>query len=404
MSFKLLSLSSMYPGFLESFYIKNPQSKHMQYEDQYNLLLNNSTEFAASYTRNFRKLGIDAKCIISNDNSLQTKWKAENGLNSDKSSDILFEQVNSFKPDILWIEDFSCLNSGWFTEVRNKIKTIKLIIAYHCAPYNKEILGKLKNADFIFTCTPGLKKSFEDEGLKVYMVYHGFDNELLTKIDRKTDTSFNNLIFSGSLITGGFNHNARINLIESLLKEKINLTLYVTLENRYKIKAKQLIYILTNFLKKLNMQSITERVPIFEYGQTPVKSYSDILLKSNNHPLYGMDMYNLFNNSKVVLNMHIDVAGEYAGNMRMFEVTGMGSCLLTDNKKNMEDLFEAGEEVVVYDSPGDCIDKVRWLLENENERAKIARKGQKRTLESHTVEKRCKSIIDIINNELSISQ
>jgi len=394
----------MYPGFLESFYIKNPQSKHMQYEDQYNLLLNNSTEFAASYTRNFRKLGIDAKCIISNDNSLQTKWKAENGLNSDKSSDILFEQVNSFKPDILWIEDFSCLNSGWFTEVRNKIKTIKLIIAYHCAPYNKEILGKLKNADFIFTCTPGLKKSFEDEGLKVYMVYHGFDNELLTKIDRKTDTSFNNLIFSGSLITGGFNHNARINLIESLLKEKINLTLYVTLENRYKIKAKQLIYILTNFLKKLNMQSITERVPIFEYGQTPVKSYSDILLKSNNHPLYGMDMYKLFNNSKVVLNMHIDVAGEYAGNMRMFEVTGMGSCLLTDNKKNMEDLFEAGEEVVVYDSPGDCIDKVRWLLENENERAKIARKGQKRTLESHTVEKRCKSIIDIINNELSISQ
>ena len=60
------------------------------------------------------------------------------------------------------------------------------------------------------------------------------------------------------------------------------------------------------------MQRITERVPIFEYGLTPVKNYSDTLLKSNHHPLYGIDMYNLFNNSKIVLNMHIDVAGEYA--------------------------------------------------------------------------------------------
>jgi spore maturation protein CgeB len=394
----------MYPGYLESFYRKNPQTKNMLYEDHYNLLINNATEFAASYTRNFLKLGIDTKCIISNDNSLQTKWKAENRVNSDKNSDILFEQVNAFKPDILWIEDLSCLNDVWFTEARNKIKTIRLIIAYHCAPYNKEILGKLKNADFIITCTPGLKKSFENEGLKVYMVYHGFDNELLTKTNQKVGTSYNNLIFSGSLITGGYNHNARINLIESLLKEKIDLSLYVTLENGYKIKAKQLIYILANFLKKLKMQKITERVPIFEYGLTPVKNYSGTLLKSNHYPLYGMDMYNLFNNSKIVLNMHIDVAGEYAGNMRMFEVTGVGSCLLTDNKKNIKDLFEVGKEIVVYDTPEDCIAKVKWLLENEQERAKIARMGQKRTLESHTVEKRCKSIIDIINKEFSKSE
>jgi spore maturation protein CgeB len=236
------------------------------------------------------------------------------------------------------------------------------------------------------------------------MVYHGFDNELLSKIDKKEDPYLDNLIFSGSLITGGSNHNARINLIESLLRERIDLALYVTLESNYRIKAKQLIYMLSNFLKKLKMQRITERVPIFEYGLTPVKNYSDTLLKSNHNPLYGIDMYNLFNNSKIVLNMHIDVAGEYAGNMRMFEVTGVGSCLLTDNKKNIKDLFVAGEEVVVYDSPGDCIDKVKWLLENEHERAKIAGMGQKRTLESHTVEKRCKSIIDIINKEFSISE
>jgi len=393
----------MYPGYLESFYRKNPQTNVQPYEDHYNLLINDATEFAGSYTRNFRKLGIDAKCIISNDKLLQTKWKYENNLNSDRNSDILYEQINSYKPDILWIENLGYINNDWFNNVKKNIKSVKLIIAYHCAPYDKDTLGKLRNADFIITCTPGLKKAFESEGLKAYLVYHGFDKDLLSGIKRKEDGFVNKLVFSGSLITGGSFHNSRIDLIESLLKEKIDLSLYVTLENSYKIKVKQLIYLTSGLLKKLKMARLTERISIFEYGRSPVKNYSNSLLRSNHLPLYGIDMYNLFSNSRIVLNFHIGVAGDYAGNMRMFEVTGVGSCLLTDNKKNMSDLFETDKEVVVYDNPDDCINKVKWLLEHEEERKQIAMMGQKRTLETHTVENRCKSIIDIINAELLLS-
>jgi spore maturation protein CgeB len=400
MSFKLLNLSSMYPGSLESFYLNNPDTENLSYDDHNSLLVNDTTEFAGSYTRNFRKAGIDTRCIISNDNYLQDKWKSENGLKSNNKSDILFEQINAFKPDILWIEDLNSVNDEWFNNVRKKIRTIKLIIAYHCAAYKKDLIEKLKNADFIITCTPGLKESFENEGLKTYLVYHGFDNELLTRVERNWNSSYNNLTFSGSLITGGSLHNARINLIENLIKEKIDLALYVTLEKSYRIKAKQLIYFLSGLLKKLKLERLTDLFPIFEHGQSPVKSYSDALLRSNHSPLYGIDMYNLFRRSKIVLNLHTGVAGDYAGNMRMFEVTGVGSCLLTDNKKNMNDLFEVNKEVVVYDNQEDCIDKVKWLLEHEHEREEIARSGQRKTLEMHTVENRCKSITDIINREL----
>jgi spore maturation protein CgeB len=394
----------MYPGYLESFHRKNPEAKNLSYEGHYNLLMNDATEFAGSYIRNFRKLGIDAKCIISNDKSLQLKWKSENNVRSGRNSDILFDQVNSFQPDILWIENLTYINNDWFKNVRRNIKTIKLIVAYHCSPYNKDTLEKLRNADFIITCTPGLKLSFENEGLKAYLVYHGFNNELLTRISRNADPNEKNLVFSGSLITGDSFHDSRINLIESLIKEKIDLALYVTLENRYKIKAKQIIYMVASLLKKLKMGSLTESITLFEYGRTYVKNYSDALLRSNHQPLYGIDMYNLFNTSKIVLNIHIGVAGDYAGNMRMFEVTGVGSCLLTDNKRNLSDLFEPGKEIVVYDSQEDCIKKVKWLLEHEHERIQIARMGQKKTLEAHTVEKRCKSIIDIINTELLLSE
>ena len=372
----------------------------MSYDDHSNLLINYTTEFAGSYVRNFRKLGINTKCVISNDTILQNKWRSENCETSVKMNEILFKQIEDFMPDILWIESLSYLNASWFKKVRKEIKTVKLIIAYHCAPYTKELIEKLREADFIITCTPGLKKNFENEGLKTYLVYHGFDEDLLTRIERKGESPANDLVFSGSLITGSHFHNIRIDLIENLIKENIDLSLYVTLEKNCKIRAKQLVYILAEILKKLKMKWLTDRIPIFQYGQSPVKSYSEKLMRSNHQPLYGIDMFNLFQKSKIVLNLHTGIAGDYAGNMRMFEVTGIGSCLLTDNKKNMNDLFEVGTEVMVYDSPEDCIEKIRWLLEHDDERETIALLGHKKTMEMHTVENRCKSIIDIIIKEL----
>ena len=176
----------------------------------------------------------------------------------------------------------------------------------------------------------------------------------------------------------------------------------MTLEKSTRIRAKQAIYYLSLLLKKLGLGKITGKYSFFEYGSILVKHYSRKLIKMNQAPQYGMNMYNLFSRSKVVLNIHTGVAGDYAGNMRMFEVTGTGSCLLTDNKKNMKDLFDAGTEVLLYNDTEDCIQKVKWLLEHDKEREKIAKAGQKKTLDVHTVENRCRTIIDIIKKELNI--
>ena len=400
MDLKLLNISSMHSGYLESFYKKYPQAADLSYDDHYNLLMSDTTEFAGSYCRNFRKLGTDAKCVITNDNVLQCKWKNENNIKTENNCDLIFEQVHSFKPDILWIENLSYLNADWFDSVRNKIKSVRLIIAYHCAPYNKSLLEKLKNVDFIITCTPGIKMALESEGLRSYHVYHGFDSDLLSRLEIVEDITKKDLVFSGSLITGGTFHNSRIKMIDNIFNERIDLALFVTLEDGYKIKAKQMLYFLNNMFKKIGMERLTNAIPVFEYGRSPVVGYSEAILRSNHQPLYGIDMYNLFNSAKIVLNMHIGVAGDYAGNMRLFEVTGIGSCLLTDNKRNMTDLFDTGREVVTYDDPEDCINKIKWLLEREDERDKIAHLGHKKTLESHKVYDRCKSIIDIINKEL----
>jgi spore maturation protein CgeB len=112
-------------------------------------------------------------------------------------------------------------------------------------------------------------------------------------------------------------------------------------------------------------------------------------------------MYNLFGISDAVLNMHVGIAGNCAGNMRMFEVTGVGSCLLTDNKKNISDLFDIGSEILVYNNVEDCIEKINWLNEHEEERKSIASRGHQKTLKYHTVGNRCCQIVDIISGELN---
>ena len=67
----------MYPGFLESFYRRNPHVKESSYNDLYATLLNDSTEFVGSYTRAFIKLGVYAGFTVANDPVLLNKWKSK---------------------------------------------------------------------------------------------------------------------------------------------------------------------------------------------------------------------------------------------------------------------------------------------------------------------------------------
>ena len=110
------------------------------------------------------------------------------------------------------------------------------------------------------------------------------------------------------------------------------------------------------------------------------------LRQVNRGELYGMAMFQALADAKVTLNVHIDVVGDRAVNMRLFEATGTGSCLLTDRKGDIGRLFEEGKEVVVFDGPEDCAEKARWLLDHETERAAIAAAGKARTLRDHNLE------------------
>jgi spore maturation protein CgeB len=100
--------------------------------------------------------------------------------------------------------------------------------------------------------------------------------------------------------------------------------------------------------------------------------------------------------SQFTLNKHIDVSEGYANNMRLFEATGMGACLVTDWKENLAELFEPGKEVVAYRSTEECLDLLRHFSAHQVERMAIAAAGHARCLAEHCYERRMNQLADIL--------
>jgi len=111
---------------------------------------------------------------------------------------------------------------------------------------------------------------------------------------------------------------------------------------------------------------------------------------------WGREMYEVLRRSKITLNHHIEVAGPFANNSRVFEATGTGTLLITDWKKNLYEMFEADKEVVTYRTPEECIELLSYYLDHDEERESIARAGQQRTLRDHTYYQRMGELVEIV--------
>jgi hypothetical protein len=131
----------MYGGYLDSVYKQVPEIEQLSYNEHLQLLFKDSTDFTGSYIKNLNKLGFEATAIIANDLVLQKKWVKENVISTGK--DILFEQVISFKPDILWIDNLSLVDEKWIRQIKEEINSILLVIGYHCSPVNAKVLDSL---------------------------------------------------------------------------------------------------------------------------------------------------------------------------------------------------------------------------------------------------------------------
>lgn len=106
--------------------------------------------------------------------------------------------------------------------------------------------------------------------------------------------------------------------------------------------------------------------------------------------------------SKIVVNIltGTDSFQPAAINIRTFEALAAGSLLLVKDYPLLHRHFQVGKELVTFTSPQDLRRKVKYYLDHEAARAKIAQAGYNRILKDHTFTQRLKDLFRIVNHHV----
>ena len=116
-------------------------------------------------------------------------------------------------------------------------------------------------------------------------------------------------------------------------------------------------------------------------------------------------MVRTFETSRVNLNLSNSWTGRWGRRRpvvgqikaRLFEVPGSGGFVLSEAVPHVDDYFAIGSELATFDGEGDLIEKIRYWLERETDRAQAAGRGYARVRADHTYDQRFAKIFAAAN-------
>ena len=261
--------------------------------------------------------------------------------------EILIAQISTFKPDVVLCGIIELFGTEFLNKAKEKYKFIS--VGHHQAPPPTiDVTGY----DMIISSLPNLVDFYATQNIKTAYMRLGADS----RIHEINNPEYGGEIsFFGSL---GSVHSQRSKFLTDLA--------------RY---------------KELNIWATS-------VGDVPESVKSQIIF----HPaVYGREMYRRMMGSYGTLNSHIDMAGPYANNLRLYEAPASGTVLLTDSKINLEEMYVVGEEIMAYVSVEDCAKKIRYLLNDKPARDYMAARGRKRVETDHTFDIRASELLAIID-------
>ena len=385
---RVLIINTDYPAFLKQHYQRHSELADSAFETQ--MAARNASYFGVfdAYSKGFEANGHEAWEVHANNGLLQRRYMTERGRRPDPANkppsrlqhllrrvtrrvipqkaaerdvlrspfdiapwhlaDILLAQVKDYRPDVILNQAVSEVGSNLLSRMK---PYTKLIVGQIASPMPEPEEEDYRAYDLMISSLPNFVDHYRGLGIAAELNRLGFDRRVLAAVGsptRDTDVSF-----VGSLSPA---HPVRARLVEWLAGQT--------------------------------------RLDIWGNGIQQFPAASPI----NRHyhgEVWGLDMFKALARSKITVNNHIDIAENYANNMRLYEATGMGCLLLTDRKSNITDMFEPGREIVCYDSPEECLDLIRYYSSHDADRERIAAAGQQRTLSAHSYVNRTKELVGL---------
>jgi hypothetical protein len=365
---RFLIVDTVYPGYVDWLYGAQPQLGEASYAEQYAATVAGGFHTASAWTEPLERAGHEVLDVWANHLPLQMRWCQENDamntlvfaadgyrfgetvVNNAKRHpwyvDVVAEQVRRYKPDVLLLANLYAFDAAFLEMVRGNYR---IAVGQHAATIPQ---NDLSGYDLIISSLPNQVKHFRSLGLRSELVKLAFDTRLLARLERRAPRY--DLVFAGQVSPL---HTLRAGLLLAMGR----------------------------------------KVQVDIFGDVSWTDEEVAGTRLRIHPaLWGLPMYQGLSDARIVFNSHIDAAGSYANNLRLYEVTGTGALLLTDMKDNLAEILRPGVECVAYRDAEECVRLARHYLENEKERAAIAAAGYQRTLAEHTYEHRVRDLLELV--------
>lgn len=359
---KFFHIALSYKQHLDHFYsVRSELSAHGTYTEIQRALFDDAFNALHLFAEDMSTYGYESFVAVPNDPIAQHRWKSEFAphLNRTATKDlpppgaygrfltddlleILIEQVNQFAPDVIYLQDPVGFDGRFLKMLRHRPS---LVIGWRAASIPSNV--DWKELDLLVSNhQPSLEQARRSGIRWQEHLLPGFPAWIAERLV-KPPQAIGDVAFAGSV---SFEHKNRIRALTHLAGAPLR----------------------------------SDRdISINYYVNADASLPSGICMYSKDQ-LWGLDMFSSFLHSHIALNIHIDLAGQQAANMRLFEATGAGAFLLTDYKPNIAEFFEPGHEVETFRNPDEMMEKIHYYLDHPAERETIALAGQKKTLSHFT--------------------
>ncbi|HUU83731.1 MAG TPA: glycosyltransferase [Phycisphaerae bacterium] len=359
---RVLIVDCAYPGFLADLYNRHPEVEALDFEQHRLRYMDEGFGTADAMSHHLNRLGHQAQEIVVNAFPMQRAWAREHGVQPDPHAPhwqppILTEQIRTIHPDVLYVQELGPVPDEFWAGVK---PLVRLLVGQVACTIPKR--RSFAAYDLVVSSWPPLVDHFRQHGRSAEHLPLCFDPRVLDRLGHVTPQR--DVTFVGGL---GAVHPQRTRLIERLCSN-VDLDLWGYLS-----------------------------------GSDPLP---EVIQARHHGEAWGLQMYRILAGSRITINHHLvhEVGGRrdhhVANNCRLYEATGVGTLLITDQKDNLPELFAPGCEVVTYRDPDDCIEQVRRFLEDEPARQAIAAAGQQRTLREHSFARRMAELADRLRSHL----
>jgi spore maturation protein CgeB len=387
-----------YPQYLADYERRFPHSSGDTYAEQKRQFDYDGFWWADSWTVALAPFGYEVSEFVMNAPALQRTWAREHGMEPPRVGwmlPILQCQLVEYRPEVVFVQSFLGFRGadvGFLHELRGLCPSIRAIVGWCASPPVNRTAFRV--CDRMLSCVPEVVEELNRTGHRALRLNHAFDPRVLDRIDasngRTVDVSFAGQVDEGQ-------HYERADLLREVGRE-LPLHVYTDfgasdLVNFSWTMGAKVVYAGLRGLAKAGVShSRLESLPVVGRVATwsrPPRYRPALVPRKRLRPaVYGLPMFQTLRDSRLAVNVHSSVSPRSASNLRLFEASGVGTCLVTDWKENLSEFFAVDEEVVSFRSTEECASKIRWLLDNPAECERIARAGQERVLREHTFAQR----------------